>query len=100
MPERDTDPAPQSSTEEKGEAEAPAATGAQPARGRRAAPAEPEVTQADPTAPQPVDEATGLVLDKHGLPISGPARLRWLADAGIEVDPAQIAAEEAENANG
>jgi hypothetical protein len=37
----------------------------------------PKPTQAEPTQPQPRDEA-GRALDRHGLPLSGPARLRAL----------------------
>ncbi len=56
--------------------------------------------QAKPTQPRAVDAISGLLLDVHGLPISGPARRRWLEDAGIEIDPALKAQDEAENADG
>ena len=44
-------------------------------------PRTPATTQADPTAPRPVDE-TGRTLDGWGLPVNGPARLAALAAAG------------------
>lgn len=102
MTEGGTETAPQSSGDEQsGPTAAAAETKAAPAKGGKgkSAKAEPEITQGEPTQPRAVDEATGLQLDQWGLPLSGPARLRWLADAGIEVDPALIATEE-ENANG
>jgi hypothetical protein len=37
----------------------------------------PEVTQNEPTKPRPRD-AAGRELDEHGLPLSGPARIRAL----------------------
>lgn len=37
----------------------------------------PKAVQALPTQPRPVD-AQGYVLDEWGLPLNGPARLRWL----------------------
>ncbi len=40
--------------------------------------AQPEETQDEPTQPRPRD-AAGRELDGHGLPRSGPARLRALA---------------------
>lgn len=98
MAEGGTDIAPQSSGDEEIVDTQPPATGGKGRKGKPAA-AEPEASQGDPTRPMPVDEDTGLALDQWGLPISGPARLRWLADAGIEVDPALIASEE-ENDNG
>jgi hypothetical protein len=55
--------------------------------------AEPEVTQDEPTRPVERDEA-GRVLDAHGLPVSGPARLAALdgrpdpRDATPPSDPA------------
>lgn len=42
---------------------------------------EPKTTQAEPTAPRPVD-ADGRALDGWGLPLSGPARARALDEAG------------------
>lgn len=69
-----------------GEAPATEAAGAA-TRSRRGKPKAPAVTQAEPTAPVPVDPETGLELDQFGLPTSGPARTRWLADRGID-DPA------------
>lgn len=39
---------------------------------------DPKVSQAEPTAPHPID-ANGRVLDNCGLPINGPARARALA---------------------
>lgn len=68
-------------------------------KARKGKAAEPETTQAEPTAPRPIDADTGLELDEHGLPTSGPARRRWLADAGIE-DPALKTGAEEENADG
>lgn len=49
------------------------------------------VTQEEPTAPRPVDPATGRQLDEHGLPLSGPARVAALKG---EPDPA-LAVEDA-----
>jgi hypothetical protein len=95
----DTDPAIQSTPGENGSAAI-----AQPpvedraAKGRKGK-AMPEATQAEPTAPRAIDAETGLELDEHGLPTSGPARRQWLADAGIE-DPALKVADEQENADG
>jgi hypothetical protein len=40
-----------------------------------------ETTQAEPTAPRPVSPE-GRALDQWGLPMSGPARARALAEAG------------------
>lgn len=58
----------------------------------------PEPTQAEPTKPRPIDE-DGRTLDAHGLPLSGPARLRALdgrpdpatapADAPAPTEPAK-----------
>lgn len=64
------------------------------AKGRKT---KPTVTQAEPTAPRARDPETGLELDEYGLPISGPARKRWLADARID-DPALTG--KTENPNG
>lgn len=111
MADGDTDPALQSSIDDLApNAPLPAVSNdvrTAPARGsgRRAAKPEAkvgrgEVGQAEPTQPRAVDTASGLQLDEHGLPISGPARRRWLEDAGIEIDPALKAADEAENADG
>ncbi len=98
MADGDTDPALQSSIDETGPA-APSPASGKGGKGRGKA-AEPETVQADPTQPRAVDTASGLLLDEHGLPISGPARRRWLEDAGIEIDPALKAQDEAENADG
>jgi hypothetical protein len=52
--------------------------------------ADPKVTQAEPTAPRPVD-GQGYQLDRWGLPLVGPARLRRLAELGKpdpDTDPA------------
>lgn len=38
-------------------------------------------TQEDPTRPRPTD-ANGRALDEWGLPLSGPARVAALAEAG------------------
>lgn len=57
-----------------------------------------EVTQGEPTQPQAVCPHTGLVLDEYGLPVSGPARVKWLHERGID-DPALIA-NETENDHG
>ena len=40
-----------------------------------------ETTQEEPTRPRPVD-AAGRQLDEFGLPLSGPARIRALAELG------------------
>lgn len=69
-------------------------------RGKGKRDAAPEVTQGEPTQPRAVDPDTGLELDEHGLPLSGPMRARWLAEKDI-TDPAlNASAEETENANG
>lgn len=44
-------------------------------------PREPKPTQAEPTRPRPVD-AAGRQLDRHGLPLNGPARAARLAELG------------------
>lgn len=84
---------PTPSTPEGGDGPAtpPAADDKAP-RARKSRPTEPEVTQAEPTLPPPTDPATGLELDEHGLPTSGPARAMWLAERGI-ADPALTDAE-------
>jgi hypothetical protein len=46
----------------------------------------PKATQEAATQERPTDDQ-GHVLDEHGLPLSGPVRAAWLADAGME-DPA------------
>jgi hypothetical protein len=56
----------------------------------------PKPTQAEPTQPQPRDEA-GRALDRHGLPLSGPARLRALNG---RTDPAAPQAEQPADAQG
>lgn len=63
------------------------ASPAQDKRARKDKPTAPKMTQAAPTAPRTIDRKSGLELDEHGLPLSGPARRRWLRDANIE-DPA------------
>ncbi len=69
-------------------------------RGKGKPDAAPEVKQGEPTQPRAVDPDTGLELDEHGLPLSGPMRARWLAEKGI-TDPALSAgSEEKEDANG
>lgn len=50
------------------------------------------VSRAQPTLPPPIDPKTGLELDEHGLPTSGPARASWLAERRI-ADPAVIVAD-------
>lgn len=96
----DADPAIQSTPGENGGA----SIVLQPAEdkaptGRKGKQAAPKAVQAEPTAPRAVDPATGLELDEHGLPTSGPARKRWLAKSGIE-DPALKGSGEQENVDG
>lgn len=62
----------------------------------------PDITQAEPTAPRPVDP-DGRALDQWGLPLSGPARIRALTELkkpDPQVDPAAwapVPAAETEN---
>lgn len=96
----DTNPALQSSDSEDTIAATlpPLSIGDKPAKGRKGRQA--GAAQAEPTAPRAVDPDTGLELDEHGLPLSGPARRRWLADAGIEDPALTIGAPETEKPNG
>lgn len=69
-------------------------------KGRKGKVAEPKATQAEPTAPRARDPKSGLELDEHGLPLSGPARRRWLAAANIEDPALKKGADEQEHADG
>ncbi|BBB13425.1 hypothetical protein [Sphingopyxis sp. FD7] len=84
----DTDPAFQSTPGENGsEVTTPPPVEDKAPKGRKGKEAERTTTQAAPTAPRARDPKSGLELDEHGLPTSGVARRRWLAEANIE-DPA------------
>lgn len=69
-------------------------------KGRKSKAAEPATTQNESTAPRARDPETGLELDEHGLPLSGPARRRWLAEANIEDPALKSGAGEQENIDG
>ena len=56
----------------------------------------PEATQAEPTQPRAIDPNTGLELDEHDLPLSGPARVKAMAARGLDTDPALTATENAD----
>lgn len=97
----DTDPAIQSTPGESGGDQiTPAPADDKAPKGRGGKPAKPKATQAEPTAPRARDPKSGLELDEHGLPLSGPARRRWLAEANIEDPALKTGADEQENADG
>ena len=50
----------------------------------------PKMTQDEPTRPRDVCPETGRQIDEFGLPISGPARARKLAEIG-KPDPRDAA---------
>lgn len=97
----DTDPAIQSTPGENGgDPIAPPPAQDRAPKGRKGKQAGSETTQAEPTAPRARDPETGLELDEHGLPLSGPARRRWLAEANIEDPALKPGADEQENIDG
>lgn len=101
----DTETAIQSSVVESGgenggDQDTPPPVGDRAPKGRKGKAAEPKATQAAPTAPRARDPKSGLELDEHGLPLSGPARRRWLAEANIEDPALKKGADEQEHADG